>query len=469
MNRWHAIQRTALIAFVAAGALGTGCASAAEPSLVRVEQTADGWQLIRNGEPLFIKGTGGGVQQEMIASSGGNGFRTWGIHEDTMDKLDSAQAHGLSVTLGFWLPHRGPKDNPVNDYADPAVRQKQLDRLRADVLKYRDHPALLIWALGNETEQGNNLPEYWSLLNEMALLVKELDPNHPTMTVTADIGGNFEAMLAEHAPAIDIWGINSYAGLFTLRERLDRRGYNGPFIVTEFGPRGHWEVPRTPWGAAIEQSSTEKAGQYAWLYENVIVADPRCLGSYVFLWGQKHEATETWFSMFSRGRPTELVDTMHRMWRGSWPDDLAPKIISLNSDLAMQQVGAGESYAVKLEAFDPEGRPLTVQWEIQSSVRRKGQGIGEEDDITRQFRKLIDGTGVNVNVTTPDEPGDYRLFAWASDPGGKVATINVPFRVRDDADAADHPSEVQMNPTSGMRIETSDRQADQPLAVIHQP
>lgn len=423
------IHRLLILSFLALLLVPAEVLRAHGPIKVEVVRTEKGWQLMRGGEPYFIKGTGGGVRMEMIAASGGNSFRTWGIHEDTLSNMDRAHELGLTVTLGFWLPHRGPKDNPVNDYADPEFRQKQLDRLRAAVLKFRDHPALLIWALGNETEQGNNLPEYWSLLNEMALLVKQLDPNHPTMTVTAEIGGNFEKMLAEYAPAIDIWGINSYAGLFTLRERLDRRGYDGPFIVTEFGPRGHWEVPRTQWRAPIEQTSTEKAGQYAFLYQNVIAADPRCLGSYVFLWGQKHEATETWFSMFSRGRPTELVDTMHRMWTGHWPDDLAPKVVGLQSELAMNRVPPGRQFDVTLNAFDPEGQPLTIEWEIQSSVRREGQGLGEEDLAPERYKGLIEGTGLRVKVTTPTEPGAYRLFAWAVDPGGKVATINVPFEV----------------------------------------
>ncbi|HMO26685.1 MAG TPA: hypothetical protein PKB10_10475, partial [Tepidisphaeraceae bacterium] len=165
-----------------------------------------------------------------------------------------------------------------------------------------------------------------------------------------------------------------------------------------------------------------------------ILADPRCVGSYVFLWGQKHEATETWFSMFSRGRPTELIDTMHRMWTGEWPADLAPKIIGITSDLAMQEVDAGQMFDVKLNAFDPEGKLLKIEWEVRSSVRREGMGAGEVDPNPMEHTALVEGEGANVKVKTPSIPGNYRLFVFVSDPGGKVATHNVPFRVREPAE-----------------------------------
>lgn len=413
-----------LISGVACFVLLTELARGA-PVPVTVEKTETGWRLLRGGEPYFVKAAGGDADREMLVASGGNGFRTWGMGSDTAERLDEAEALGLTVTLGFWLPHKGADV----DYANPEFRKQLADRLRAHVMEHRNHPAVLVWAIGNEAEQGNNTPAYWSLVNELAEMVKELDPNHPTMTVTAEMGNNFEVMLAEHCPAVDIWGINSYAGLFSLRKRLDDRGWTRPYMVTEFGPKGHWEVARTEWGAPIEQSSTEKAAQYAWLYENVIAADPRCLGSFVFLWGQKHESTETWFSMFSRGRPTELVDTMHRMWTGEWPDDLAPKIIGLESDLAMKSAGPGEVFDVKLSAFDPEGMPLDVHWEVRSSVRRVGMGAGEVDPTPAEHAALVDGNGLEVKVRTPGEPGAYRLFAFVTDPGGRVATVNIPFSV----------------------------------------
>src|SRR5436305_489292 len=73
-----------------------------KPSLVRVVKSGDGWQLLRDGQPYFIKGAGGDGSRALLARAGGNSIRTWGA--DKLDKvLDEAHSHGLSVTVGIWL------------------------------------------------------------------------------------------------------------------------------------------------------------------------------------------------------------------------------------------------------------------------------------------------------------------------------------------------------------------------------
>ena len=84
---------------------------------------------------------------------------------------------------------------------------------------------MLLWGIGNEMEgfgDGDD-PAIWAAVNDIAAMVKELDPNHPTMTVTAEIGGGRIDGLHERSPAIDIHGINSYGGAPSLPERLPRR------------------------------------------------------------------------------------------------------------------------------------------------------------------------------------------------------------------------------------------------------
>ena len=66
-----------------------------------------------------------------------------------------------------------------------------------------------------------------------------------------------------------------------------------------------------------------------------------CLGSYVFLWGQKQERTPTWYGIFTEsGEATESVDVMQYLWTGEWPDNRSPQIVSflLENQEAVQSI-----------------------------------------------------------------------------------------------------------------------------------
>ena len=100
------------------------------------------------------------------------------------------------------------------------------------VLKYKDHPALLMWGVGNEMEgfdDGNN-PAIWKAVNDIAAMIKELDPNHPTMTTTAFVHGERIEFLHNRSPAIDIHGVNAYGGAQAVPQFLKDGGATKPFV-----------------------------------------------------------------------------------------------------------------------------------------------------------------------------------------------------------------------------------------------
>ena len=222
--------------------------------VVRVTVAAGEYSLVRNGQPYFIKGVGGDGSRKLLVQSGGNSIRTWGA-DNLQQVLDEAQQLGLSVTVGFWLGHERHGFN----YNDAEQVSAQTEQVQKTVEKFKRHPAVLIWALGNEMEGTGENAAIWLAINHLAILVKRIDPNHPTMTVVAEIGGNKVKNVHRFCPDIDILGINSYAGAASVPKRYREAGGTKPYILTEFGPAGTWESAKNSWGLVPEKTSTEKA------------------------------------------------------------------------------------------------------------------------------------------------------------------------------------------------------------------
>ena len=420
-------QRIAWISLLAcAGTLFAGAGANADATRVELRQTEKGWHLLRGGKPYFIRGAGGDAPLEKLAAAGANSVRTWGA-DDLDDRLDEAHRLGLSVAVGIWLGH----ERHGFDYDDPAQVAEQMKRARQAVLRYKDHPAVLLWGIGNEMEgfEAGDDPAIWKAVNDVAAMVKELDPNHPTMTVTADIGGA-RIERVDQASAIDIHGINSYGGAPSLAERYRAGGGTKPYLLTEFGPPGSWEVGKSDWGAPVEPTSTEKAAFYRRAYESAVLAAPGlALGSYVFLWGHKMEATPTWYGMFlDDGARLAAVDVMTELWSGNPPANLAPTIEPLVVD--GPRVKPGRKVRVRTEIEDPEGAPIRVRWVLRHEPGEYTTGGDSRPVPPKVEGAIVEGTRKGARVRMPREAGAYRLFVYAHDSAGGAATANVPLLVK---------------------------------------
>ena len=403
-------------------------AAMSEAIPVELRQTEQGWQLLRGGEPYFIRGAGGDASLEQLAAAGANSLRTWGA-DDIGARLDAAHALGLSVTVGIWLGH----ERHGFDYSDEARVREQLERAREAVLRYRDHPALLLWGIGNEMEgfeSGDN-PAIWKAVNDVAAMVKKLDPNHPTMTVTAEIGGGRIESVNRHCPDIDIHGINAYGGALSLAGRYREGGGIKPYVLTEFGPPGSWEVPKSDWGAPYELTSTEKAAFYRRSYEQAVSGAPGlALGSYAFTWGHKMEATATWFGMFLEDDSRlGVIDAMTELWSGKPPADPAPVVEPLVVE-GKPRVDPGEVVRVRAAIDDPGGRVERVLWALRRESGDYATGGDYRPMLPDIEGAVLEGNRDSVRLRMPEEPGPYRLFLYAWDAAGNAATANVPLLVK---------------------------------------
>ena len=380
--------------------------------------------LTRDGKPYFIKGAGGSGSMKELAARGGNSLRTWG-DEGLAEILESAEALHLTVAAGIWME----PECAWFSYREKTHCDKQTERIRKIIRTHREAPALLAWGLGNEAEGDGNNTAFWQQLGKLAIMARSEDPAHPCFTAVAGITAVKAAGMNEHAPALDFVGINTYGALPGLRRTLAQIKWARPWVVTEYGPRGFWESPRTTWGAPLEQTSTEKAAMFSRVYP-VIAEGGACGGGYAFLWGQKQEATATWFGLLTKaGLTTPAVDALQEAWTGHPPANRAPVCSGIRGLPPDGIISPGAPVAAEITASDPEDQ-ISVKWSVFPAAPAGRDKNGAEIPPP-EWAGTISASGLRASFTAPDLSGsEWRLYVTVTDGKGHAALANVPFRIR---------------------------------------
>lgn len=396
---------------------------------VQVVQQQGQAQLLRGGKPYYIKGAAGLQHYEAIRRAGGNSVRLWSTDfADTL--MDAAHQNNISVMLGIWLE----REQEGFDYYDEQQVLRQREYVRKQVLRYRRHPALLMWNLGNEMDLNAKNPKVYEAINNLAVMVHELDPYHP---VTTTLSGNLGMIRNVKAwcPAIDILSVNAFGSLEILPEDLRGYGWTKPYIVSEYGGLGYWESPTTTWMAPLEQSSTNRAENLRKAYVGTIqAAQAQCVGAYAFYWGQKFEFTNTWFGLFTpEGEKTAIVDVLQELWSGHKPANTSPKlewlVLNKQQDSSSVSIPAGSRAMAYVGATDAEGDALTARWEVRPD-KQITERYEERSTPTEPLPNAIrHATGLQAEVVAPRTPGFYRLSVIVSDGKGSAAMANLPFMV----------------------------------------
>lgn len=407
------------------------------PSKVELRNTEGRYRLFVNGEEFFVKGAGCeyGACYE-IAAHGGNAIRTWrtqNSQKSGREVLDAAWENGLMVLMGLEVG----RERHGFDYNDTAAVAEQLERIRQEVIELKDHPALLGWGIGNELNLNYSNKRVWYAVNDIARMIREVDGNHVTTTMLAGLSKEDVKYIEQKAPYLDFISIQMYGDIVNLQQRIKEAGFTGPYLITEWGATGHWEVPVTEWNAPIEQTSSEKADAIKERYNLAILADDaNCMGSFVFLWGQKQERTPTWYGLYTeKGEKTEAIKVMEYLWTGNRPQNMPPRI----NDLSIVGLG-GRFDNVRLIANGKYTLQFSLDYAKMENITIRAEIMPEPVEVSvggdyERRPKSIEGLIVSANnrevvFTAPQTPGPHRIFIYAIDAENFAATANIPFYVR---------------------------------------
>jgi len=407
-----------------------------KPSKVELKKQSQNYQLSVDGNPFYIKGAGlelGSIKS--LADYGGNAFRTWRVdngEKSGLEILDEAQRYGLMVCMGLDVA----RERHGFDYSDKQAVAQQLAAIEQDILALKDHPALLMWGIGNELNLRHSNPKVWNAVDDISKMIHRLDPNHPTTTMLAGAEPEVIKLVVARCPDLDLLSFQLYGEIDQLPDYLSQSGFSGAYTVSEWGATGHWESACTDWDRPFEANSSVKAGCYQQRYIDYIAADRRqCLGSFVFLWGQKQERTPTWYGVFlEQGQHTESAQVMGTLWTSQAPEQPVARVLSL--DIEGLQAPASiylteqKNYAARVTVDYQQPETLSYHWELLKEVDKKLESDGGDFEPRPEtvWHQRGDSSLDRVEFPAP-APGEYRLFVLVVDSHGGAATANLPVLV----------------------------------------
>lgn len=198
--------------------------------------------------------------------------------------LDKAHEHGLGVILPYDL-------SPDLDYTDTVVREAVWQDVLGWVVRYKDHPALRMWGIGNEVLHKLVFPSWMKVRGDPVLerradafadfyvalveQVHQLDPNHPVTYRDAE-----DAYLPRLRDALNrggahrewfVYGVNIYTP--RLRQVLDNwpaQGLDAALLVSEFAPGG--------------AGPSERPAGYREMWSMVRAHDTEVIGGAPYVW-----------------------------------------------------------------------------------------------------------------------------------------------------------------------------------------
>ncbi|WP_425336761.1 discoidin domain-containing protein [Streptomyces profundus] len=408
-------------------------------SVVEVTGGDGSWELTVDGAPYTVEGLTWGPPADQaanympdLASMGVNTTRTWGTDASSEPLFDAAAANGVRVIAGFWLqPGGGPGSGGCVDYVnDWDYKGEQLEAMNIWVDAYKDHPAVLMWSVGNESVLGlQNCYEgaeleaqriaYAEFVNIAALEIKALDSNHPVTSTDAWTGAweYYEA----YSPDLDLLQVNSYDAVCDIQQTWIDEGYTRPYILTEGGPAGEWEVDDDANGVPLEPSDVAKAEGYQAAWDCLMDHEGVALGATLFHYGLEYDFGGVWFNLLPGGDKRLSYYAVSEIFGGDAPSNTPPVITDFAVDGDATSVPAGADFTVSASVNDPDGDAIAYEVLLNSKYIDEGGALE-----TAEFTENGDG---GFTVTAPTRPGVWKVYLAARDGQGHLGIETASIRV----------------------------------------
>ncbi len=400
-------------------------------STVKVTGSQGNWQLTVNGAPYQVKGITWGPANSAadayirdLRSMGVNTLRTWGTDAGSKPLLDTAAAHGLRVVNGFWL-------NQGADYVnDTAYKTSTLDQIKQWVTTYKSHPGVLMWDVGNEvllttqdhTYNGTTVEQqriaYARYVEEVTKAIHAIDTDHPVTSTDAWTGA--WKYYKDYTPSLDLLAVNSYGSVCNVKSDWISGGYTKPYIITESGEAGEWEVPNDANGVPTEPSDIAKRDAYLANWACISGHTGVSLGATVFHYGTENDFGGVWYNTVPSGWKRLSYYSVASGYGGN-PGSNRPPVISDLSLSNTATVPAGGTFTIAANATDPDGD--LIRYQLLYCAKYLGGGTGFQQV---GFTQTADG---RFTVTAPKTLGVWKVYVYAYDGHGNVGIETKSFRV----------------------------------------
>lgn len=381
-----------------------------------------------------IRGVCGEARLADAVARGANAVRTYST--PSRATLDRLQAAGVRAIPGVWMPHEGEnqaKEGGTWNFSYASGGPKMLTEFAAALDRVGDHPAILMWTLGNEVHLE---PEYLRQAQRMSRLVHDRFPKVLTSLTIINAPAESLRLIREYAPDIDVVGVNAYGqGAIANAIRSLDEHWGGPFYFSEFNATGPWWGPQASWGPRFEPSAARKVDEIARAWGQVQAAE-NSAGGCLFQWGLWQRERITYFSgllpldPFQADPPdadlrfTPVADEIARQWSGRPPERQAPVLERVTIDGQAAQdivVGPGATLAVSAAARDPDTPPerLRYRWWI---AREAG---GRLRPVAGPVESATPATRIQAPAEA-DQP--LILLCLVLDDGDGICGTTLPFR-----------------------------------------